>query len=447
MPTRLPPVVRMRLQAVAHQAAFAVTGEGISIDRYEYLDNEGMRFFAKGRDLHVDARGDRGDVFAPDGVFLGGHTYDRGFFDKVKEEEGTSKEAGVKETTAAAECGCAHKHPPEVASPPCPPGAAENMVREYHGTSEPMAVGATLKARKRHANPVEELLESRRPKGAVSRLQAFFMTERPGGIFAATGGEGYDYIYQVKPVGPVTKGHTSYFTAIVDKSWTRSTSGADLTKDPKLVALADAYWAGGHYDEAYGGWEIFSPSMKVIKLIASPETGKRERKRLGLEAAEDTAPVIYEGGFATVGRDQKAVKAGRHKGKLSNCKAIWLYCHKEFSESSQEVFGVICLDIHGSPLSPKPFEVARGQRDAVHVDTSDVLRPVIATNAAGFVVVHGHPTGHAKASKADVRLTEEIEKAAKCAVPGVAMLDHVVIGASSGECYSIKEGRLYRFSS
>jgi hypothetical protein len=146
-----------------------------------------------------------------------------------------------------------------------------------------------------------------------------------------------------------------------------------------------------------------------------------------------------EAPFVTTDRDPKVVDAGKRWGNMSSPRKIYDALQESMNKESQEVFLVIPLDLHADPLSP-PVEIARGQRDRVSVDASDVMRPVITSNCSGFVVAHNHPSGHAKPSGADISLTKNIRAAAKPYAP-VTMLDHVVIGRR--EFYSICEGKLY----
>ena len=53
-------------------------------------------------------------------------------------------------------------------------------------------------------------------------------------------------------------------------------------------------------------------------------------------------------------------------------------------------------------------------------------RPVIVHAAAGFVLVHNHPSGDARPSAADVRLTQRVVKGAR--ILEVEFLDHVIVG-------------------
>jgi hypothetical protein len=173
---------------------------------------------------------------------------------------------------------------------------------------------------------------------------------------------------------------------------------------------------------------------------------KVDYPKQALEGASETVPVIHEandaGPYATVNRDTKELAKGQALGMTATPRAIYDLLHDQLSKESQEVFLVIPLNLYGKPIS-RPVEIARGQRDRVTVSIEDILRPVIATNAKGFVVVHNHPGLRAKPSPKDRELTASIKKAA--ADYSFTFLDHVIIATNGkhGEYYSFTENELH----
>jgi len=170
-------------------------------------------------------------------------------------------------------------------------------------------------------------------------------------------------------------------------------------------------------------------------------------KKFGVQISEVLAEVVGAGeDFNVATRDEHAVAAGGKHPPLKGPREIYDFTAPMLAKFSQEVMLIIPLDIHGVPLSDKPFMVGMGQRDRVSGDMSDILRPVIQTNAAGFALVHCHPSRKATPSAADKSLTEDVRKAAAVACPSSAFVDHVVVGSAGGkgEYYSFTDGKLYR---
>jgi DNA repair protein RadC len=87
-------------------------------------------------------------------------------------------------------------------------------------------------------------------------------------------------------------------------------------------------------------------------------------------------------------------------------------------------------------------EVARGGRHGLVVTAREILALALADAAAGFVLVHNHPSGRADPSPEDITMTQAVAEAAE--VVGVPLLDHVIIGAGGGHCSLLEEGYIDR---
>jgi len=56
----------------------------------------------------------------------------------------------------------------------------------------------------------------------------------------------------------------------------------------------------------------------------------------------------------------------------------------------------------------------------------EIFRPAILHSAYAFVLVHNHPSGDAKPSEADLRVTKRVAAAAQ--ILQINFLDHVIVG-------------------
>ncbi len=68
-----------------------------------------------------------------------------------------------------------------------------------------------------------------------------------------------------------------------------------------------------------------------------------------------------------------------------------------------------------------------GERHAVAVRPAAILGPCLAAGAKAIVLVHNHPSGSPRPSRADLRYTHRMRMA--CQIVGVRLLDHVVVAA------------------
>jgi hypothetical protein len=167
------------------------------------------------------------------------------------------------------------------------------------------------------------------------------------------------------------------------------------------------------------------------------------------EAAEVTDAHVSEGiGWTDLGRDPerqaKLIKWADRVGKLDTPIKVYEVVGPWLHKQKQEVFLVILLDVHGKP-SNGVCEVAKGQRDRVQVSIADVMQKVLQSGAKSFIVVHNHPSGKARPSPSDERLTKGIDQAAFLYRPDIAFDDHVIVGV--GELFSFKHGGLKRLDS
>ena len=98
---------------------------------------------------------------------------------------------------------------------------------------------------------------------------------------------------------------------------------------------------------------------------------------------------------------------------------------------------VLAIAVDGQNRLLTEIEIASGGQHGAAVIPADVLRPLIRAGASGFILVHNHPSGDSSPSAEDVHLTRTVSCAAE--IVGVALLDHVVIGARGGGWTSLLE--------
>jgi DNA repair protein RadC len=90
----------------------------------------------------------------------------------------------------------------------------------------------------------------------------------------------------------------------------------------------------------------------------------------------------------------------------------------------QEVFCVLFLDNRHRVIAFE--ELFSGTIDGASVHPREVLRRVMAHNAAAVILAHNHPSGVAEPSQADCRITHRLQET--LALIDVRVLDHIVIG-------------------
>ena len=98
-----------------------------------------------------------------------------------------------------------------------------------------------------------------------------------------------------------------------------------------------------------------------------------------------------------------------------------------------EQFRVLFLNKKNSLIADEIM--ATGTIDQTPVYPREIIKRILAHEAAAIILVHNHPSGSAKPSSSDIELTAQIVNA--CKAVNVSVHDHVIIGKS--EYYSLKQ--------
>lgn len=91
---------------------------------------------------------------------------------------------------------------------------------------------------------------------------------------------------------------------------------------------------------------------------------------------------------------------------------------------------LIAIGVNGRNEIVGIVKVAQGGSHGCAVCPSDIFRPLLAMNAAAFILAHNHPSGCPEPSPEDRLTTRAIKEAGD--VLGIQLLDHIVI-ARRGE--------------
>lgn len=104
--------------------------------------------------------------------------------------------------------------------------------------------------------------------------------------------------------------------------------------------------------------------------------------------------------------------------------AVFLWAQPKLTSLRHEEVWTLCLDGGGRLTSS--FQVGRGGVGGASLLPRDILAPVLRETAAGFLLVHNHPSGDPTPSREDREMTDALARAA--GVCGIPLVDHVVVG-------------------
>ena len=114
----------------------------------------------------------------------------------------------------------------------------------------------------------------------------------------------------------------------------------------------------------------------------------------------------------------------RRESALESPQAVRDYLKSLLRHEPHEVFGCLFMDSKHRMLA---FEVLfRGSIDSASVYPRQVVKRVLAHNAAAVIFCHNHPSGISEPSQADRTLTQRLVKALD--LIEVRVLDHFIVG-------------------
>ncbi|SDE66487.1 RadC family protein [Limimaricola pyoseonensis] len=111
---------------------------------------------------------------------------------------------------------------------------------------------------------------------------------------------------------------------------------------------------------------------------------------------------------------------------ISGWEQVLDYCRTVMAHRDTEQFRILFLDRRNVLIADEPQ--ARGTVDHVPVYPREVVKRALELNASALILVHNHPSGDPTPSEADIRMTGQIELAARAL--GLTLHDHLVIGKS-----------------
>ena len=118
---------------------------------------------------------------------------------------------------------------------------------------------------------------------------------------------------------------------------------------------------------------------------------------------------------------QTKIKAGP---VISSWNDLIAYCTAQMAYNPIEQFRVLYLDRKNKLTTDEAQQ--EGTADHTPVYPREVVKRALELNASAIIVVHNHPSGDPKPSRADIEMTRKIKEAA--AAVNITLHDHVIVG-------------------
>ena len=102
-----------------------------------------------------------------------------------------------------------------------------------------------------------------------------------------------------------------------------------------------------------------------------------------------------------------------------------------------EAFSMVCLDVNKRFISME--NIFRGTIDSATIYPRDLVEKSLSLGASYVIISHNHPSGLAKPSKADIKITKVLYKA--FLMVEVKMIDHIIVAGNN--VYSFREDGMF----
>ena len=121
--------------------------------------------------------------------------------------------------------------------------------------------------------------------------------------------------------------------------------------------------------------------------------------------------------------------------ELNSPKAVVELMRDELSQYDKEVACILNLKMNNQVINMNIVSV--GTINAALVSAREVFKSGVMANAAAIIMLHNHPSGNCKPSRADKLLTEHLYQAGQ--LMDIPLLDHIIIGGTNGKMFSFRE--------
>ena len=126
-----------------------------------------------------------------------------------------------------------------------------------------------------------------------------------------------------------------------------------------------------------------------------------------------------------------------HQNFITNWTELQSYCIQKLSHHPIETLHAILLNNQNQIISVE--DLGSGTVNQMTVYPREILKVALAKEAVGLILVHNHPSGDTKASRADIELTKKLQTTLKSA--NITLYDHLIV--AHGTCVSLRNQALF----
>lgn len=115
--------------------------------------------------------------------------------------------------------------------------------------------------------------------------------------------------------------------------------------------------------------------------------------------------------------------------KITSSKSVSKFMFPYYDDFMDDHEEIKVLHLDRSNHVVNVHHVSSGTDSACIADIKDIMRQAILIKTSGIILVHNHPSGNLKQSKADEALTEKLKKAS--ALFDIQLLDSIILTRES----------------
>ena len=193
-------------------------------------------------------------------------------------------------------------------------------------------------------------------------------------------------------------------------------NGADALADYELLEMA-LYRAISRRDTKPIAKALLKEFGSLSEVLAAPPARLKETEGMGDKAVSELK--LIKALAERMGRE-----AVRARPVLSSWSVLLDYCRTAMAFEEREEFRVLFLDKKNALIADEVQQ--RGTVDHAPVYPREVMRRALELSATAIILVHNHPSGDPRPSRADIQLTQTIVEVGKPL--GITVHDHLVIG-------------------
>lgn len=163
--------------------------------------------------------------------------------------------------------------------------------------------------------------------------------------------------------------------------------------------------------------ELISKFGSFAQVLSAPQNRLNEIKGLGESAIVDLKIIEACANALAKGQITK-------RKILGNWPQVIEYCRASMAFAEKEMFKIIFLDKRNGVIADEIQQT--GTIDHTPVYVREVIKRALDLAATGIILVHNHPSGDPTPSMADIKMTQELVKAAKPL--NITVFDHIIVG-------------------